>query len=311
MGRVGTAFRCTSGGHHIGMVLFITHSPHGRCYGQDVRFRQAFSVLFCEATVDHHSLNLSVLSDHAAVRRIEHHESLDSTNRFAIELLDSQPELPALVVADEQTAGRGRGGNNWWSPSGALLFSVVLKRTETAAELPPYSLAAGLAVRDALQKQSLADVRFKVKWPNDVYLEDRKICGILVEIPPHHRDTLVIGIGVNLNNSVMDAPADLQQRLTSMLDVHGHTFCRTTTLSDIVSRVIQSVQAGNFADLPERWQPHCWLTGKRVSIQQGDMITTGQCKGISDGGALLLETRTGMAAISSGVVTGIDSRPDA
>ena len=255
--------------------------------------------------MDHHTLNLGALFGRAWVRRIEHHESLDSTNQFAIEMLASEPQLPALVVADEQTAGRGRGGNEWWSPTGALLFSIAIKRTEDAAELPPYSLMAGLAVCDVLQKQSQAEVEFKVKWPNDVYLEGRKVCGILVEIPPNHRDTLVVGIGVNLNNSVSDAPEELKQRMTSMLDIHGHTFCRTTTLGDIAYQIVQVVRAADFADLPERWEPHCWLTGKKVSIQQGDNTLTGTCTGINASGAILLQTETGQVAASSGVVTEI------
>ena len=85
------------------------------------------------------------------IRFVEYRPTTDSTNRLALELLRGEVELPALIIADEQTAGRGRGANAWWSAAGALTFTVAVRRDEAASTLPPYSLVAGLAVRDTLQ----------------------------------------------------------------------------------------------------------------------------------------------------------------
>lgn len=254
--------------------------------------------------LDHDTIDERTLLNDTDVRTVEHHPTLDSTNRLAMHLLDQSPELPMLISADEQTAGRGRGGNSWWSPAGALMFSVVMERPEAAAELPPYSLAVGLAVRAALQV-AMGDVELKVKWPNDIFLEGRKVCGILVEVPPGHRDTLVIGIGINVNNSMTNAPQSVAETMLSMSDCNGHTFSRTTVLSAVVNQVIDAVTNIKDATVADRWSQHCWLTGKQVSIQRGERIDTGDCVGINPAGALLLNTADGELIISSGSVIGI------
>ena len=255
--------------------------------------------------MNHQMIDQQALASRTNLRSVEHHATIGSTNTHAIQRLADGTETPFLISADEQTAGRGRSGNAWWSPAGALMFSLVLDRTESAAELPPYSLVVGLGVRDALQALS-PNVSLKVKWPNDVYLEDRKVCGILVEVPPNDRTRLVIGIGVNINNSVMSAPTELRQRVVSMLDVHGHTFCRTTTLVDIANRVQNEVQNVGEERLSERWKQHCWLTGKLVEVTRGDQVDEGTCLGIDDTGALLLQQRNSLVAVSSGVVSRIN-----
>lgn len=255
-----------------------------------------------QPTTNHNAIDQRTLLAETDLRTIEHHATLDSTNRFAADLLNRSPDLPALVIADEQTAGRGRGGNSWWSPTGALLFSIVAERTESAPELPPYSLAVGLGIRDALQA-SMPDVELKVKWPNDVFLEGRKVCGVLVEVPHDHRDKLVIGIGINVNNSVMNAPEPLRQTLVSMRDCHGHTFSKTTVLSEVARRVIKEVATIANGQLVSRWREHCWLTGKTISIQRGERINSGDCLGITESGAIVLRTESGDISISSGVVS--------
>lgn len=255
--------------------------------------------------LDHHTIDERTLLNETGVRTVEHHVTLDSTNRLAMHLLKQAPELPLLVSADEQTAGRGRGGNTWWSPAGALMFSLVMHRPETAAELPPYSLAVGLAVRAALQV-AMGDVELKVKWPNDIFLEGRKVCGILVEVPPANRDTLVVGIGINVNNSMTNAPKSVAQTMLSMSDCSGHTYSRTTVLSAVVNQVIDEIANIGDATVADRWSQHCWLTGKQVSIQRGERIDTGDCMGINPAGALLLNTADGELAVSSGSVVGVD-----
>jgi BirA family biotin operon repressor/biotin-[acetyl-CoA-carboxylase] ligase len=255
--------------------------------------------------LDHHTIDERTLLNDTGVRTVEHHPTVDSTNRLAMHLLDQSPALPMLISADEQTAGRGRGGNTWWSPAGALMFSLAIERPETATELPPYSLAVGLAVRAALQV-AMGDVQLKVKWPNDIFLEGRKVCGILVEVPPAHRNMLVIGIGINVNNSMNNAPTSIAQTMLSMRDCNGHTFSRTTVLSAVVNQVIDAVTNIKDATVAHRWSQHCWLTGKQVSIQRGERIDTGDCVGINHAGALLLNTADGELAISSGSVVGVN-----
>src|SRR5690606_33648753 len=117
--------------------------------------------------------------------------------------------------------GRGRGANRWWSADGALTFSLIIDAGPIPAERRPLvSLVAGGAVCEIVAAAlPAADVR--LKWPNDVYVAGRKAGGILVEVPHEAPDLLVIGIGLNVNVSLRDAPEDVQQRATALCDVTG------------------------------------------------------------------------------------------
>src|SRR5207247_1705002 len=111
-------------------------------------------------------------------------------------------------LTERQTAGRGRGSNRWWTADGALTFSLVLEAPPDRlppSRWPQVALVAGIAVCEALQTPA-PRAALRVKWPNDVYLADGKICGILSESIPGWRDRLVVGIGVNVNNRVKSGP---------------------------------------------------------------------------------------------------------
>jgi len=181
-----------------------------------------------------------ILSD-SDIRHIEYHDTLPSTNTTAVELLGPLLDnAPALVLTTRQSAGRGRKGNLWWSSGGALTFSWVVDDAHLPVSIerrPMVSLAAGLAVRDALLIL-MPSCPFVLKWPNDVLIGDRKVCGILVE--QHsvgQRQAVIIGIGVNVNNSMRDAPSEIAQRATSLFDLEGHTFDLSTVLIAILRRL--------------------------------------------------------------------------
>ena len=124
---------------------------------------------------------LARLAAHPWIQRFEFTQSLASTNDQAARLAAEEfLACPALVLTEEQTAGRGRGGNRWWSSRGGLMFSLILSGGDSAANWSGYSLTAGLAICEALAAEIPA-VDFTVKWPNDVYANERKICGILIE----------------------------------------------------------------------------------------------------------------------------------
>src|SRR5690606_15388684 len=118
------------------------------------------------------------------VRHVEQHVEIGSTNDRALELA-ADPELPtpAIVLTERQTAGRGRGANVWQSRPGALTFSLLIDPPAGLApeRVPLVSLAAGLAAREAIASAAPGHIA-KVKWPNDVYLDGRKVCGILTEV---------------------------------------------------------------------------------------------------------------------------------
>ena len=243
------------------------------------------------------------------VKQVEFHAEIGSTNDRALDLAvaDVSPQTPLLVWALQQTAGRGRGANRWWASEGALTFSLLLDSADLnlpQSRWPQVSLTAGLAVCAALQDLSpQADI--SLKWPNDVFFDGRKICGILVEIPPRQSGKLVIGIGINVNNSFDDAPPELLTKATALCDVSQRTWELSAVLIAIMQHLAEHLRRLSVSDptLSARWDELCYLRGRTVQHQVGDRVTLGVCQGVDRDGALLLRTETDLVRVMGGVIT--------
>ena len=233
------------------------------------------------------------------VTDVEFHRELPSTNDRAIELIArGRLNAPFLILAERQTAGRGRGGNRWWSGPGALTFSLVLDAGALllpAARRPQISLTAGLAVCQALD-EALPSHKCRLKWPNDVYLDGRKVCGILVDVPPRKPDCLIVGIGINVNNSFDQVPAELRPLATSLADISGATLDPLDVLIRVLLQIERSLEmlVDDHKTLWSAWRSRCILQGRTIHLQSGPRLTIGVCRGIDSDGALLVETDSGM-----------------
>ena len=212
-----------------------------------------------------------------------HHRVTDSTNERAKELAVAGAQHGTLVTADEQTAGRGRQGREWTAPPrSALLMSLVLRELD---ELLPFS--AALAVADAVQAKAA------IKWPNDVWIEGRKVAGILVEGRPQE-GWAVLGIGLNVATECF--PDELVGLATS-LRLAGQT--RST--EDVLREVLSSLDAwlgAPPARVLEAWRERDALKGQPVRWTGGEGIAGG----IDDSGALLVETADGRVTLDAGEV---------
>lgn len=220
-----------------------------------------------------------------------------STNDLALaEASQASPapfQLPRLLLTDVQTAGRGRGSNQWWAGDGSLAFSLRIAPGEfnvDRRQWPQVSLATALSVADVLTELA-PDLTTGLKWPNDVLVNGRKICGILVEPPPGTDSELIIGIGINVLNSLSDAPEELRAIATSLVDETE----ADPGPAEVLVRVLQHLEsnlrqlAASSLQLRQRWQNACVLTGHHVSLEAGGRRVEGMCRGIDDSGALLLE----------------------
>ncbi len=242
------------------------------------------------------------------IRHVEYHAVLESTNTTALELLSPLLDnSPSLVLTAEQTAGRGQKGNVWWSSGGALTCSIVID--PVTLPLSPeqralLSLVSGLAVRDAVS-EFVTDRTVAVKWPNDVYVGNHKICGILAE--QHSvdgRQGLIIGIGINVNNSLQQAPVEIRMRATSMFDLLNRSFDVTAVLISVLTHLERRFkQAGQqlVSFLAEANHRHL-LNGQQVIVKVGESLVTGQCMGIDDKGNLVIRDKGQVHRLSSGVV---------
>lgn len=251
------------------------------------------------------------------VRAVEWHDVISSTNDRGMELARSAELVtPTLILAGEQTAGRGRGSNRWWSDRGALTFSLVFdpdadlaRRGANALESdrwPRIALAAGVALCDVLQA-AVPHSSCSLKWPNDVLLAGKKVAGILVEVPPAAPPAprrLVLGMGWNVNNSLSAAPAEVQAAGTSFRDEAKIEFDISRLLIDWLehfARHLRALAAGDGA-LPARWQSLCALNGQEIELFSGTRRVSGICGGIDDDGALLVTTANGLERLYAGVL---------
>jgi BirA family biotin operon repressor/biotin-[acetyl-CoA-carboxylase] ligase len=234
-------------------------------------------------------------------RTVEIHAELGSTNDRARELIAGDAALPALVVAERQTAGRGRGANRWWTTDGALTFSVAIDAAERGLTIEQnglVSLATAVAVVDAVR--GTTGLAAGVKWPNDVYLYDKKLAGILIESPRPGR--LVIGVGINVANRFDEAPDELRARATSLVE-HAPAKLQAVLVAFLVAldeRLTQIATSDSL--LIESARAACVLTGKIVTLRDGERTTTGECIGVADDGALRLKTDGVLTSYYSGTI---------
>ncbi len=231
--------------------------------------------------------------------RLECHEHALSTNDIAHQyILQSEPDTFLAVLAEEQAGGRGRRGRTWHSPPGTgLLMSTAMSFASPAVvRFEEWPLLAALAVREAIADFVAAPVQ--IKWPNDVLMGGKKVCGILTELGSHpYGRCLIIGFGVNVSADPADFPADLQDRATSIWSAAGQLCDRNqlaaATLNQM-QRVRMDCHDGRcFADRHGEWLMHCNTPGQYVRVQQGKDMFEGVAERIDERGTLHIVTGDG------------------
>ena len=240
------------------------------------------------------SFQLDVLRKGIRPFRLHWFPRLRSTNDHAT-VLRKRGELfaPAIILTGHQIAGRGRGANSWWSTPGVLTVTFVLPIDERFAphQLP---LLAGLAVRDATAA-ILPGAPVKLKWPNDLLIENRKLAGLLCE-RVHKAD--LIGLGMNVNVDPNRVPPALRNRIMSLSALAGKPLDLNAVLIGIARELYSMLNRQdeqNFSQRLRQYDEHHALIGRRVSIitNAGDMPISGKCEGLDSIGRLLVrEGRT-------------------
>jgi len=241
------------------------------------------------------------------IQQLEVFDQLPSTSDHALRHLnDYQNALPTAILARQQTDGRGRGQHRWFADDGALTFTLVLGERQMPsdpANWPWLSLLVGMAVCRALE-QEVSPEHISVKWPNDVFLNGRKVCGILIERRQAFAPVVCVGVGINVNNSLVAAPDDVQKRGISLVDVTGEPLF----LPGIFLRFLtefESLMNGNrdsLEGLLDLWNRRCLLTGRSIVVQSGNRKLQGVCHGIDSHGHLQLATSNGIESVVAGEI---------
>jgi BirA family biotin operon repressor/biotin-[acetyl-CoA-carboxylase] ligase len=252
-------------------------------------------------------------------RSVQWLDQVDSTNRHLDRQIKAgQVTLPCIAVADEQSAGVGRGANRWFSPQGCLMFSMAIEHTmldpaNTPQRLAMLPLRVGLALAQSLEP--LVRSQPKVKWPNDVLVEDRKISGILIESQTVGSQTVgsigyaIIGIGINCTVEFDQAPEEVRRHAVSLHQVLANrdqeqASCESVLLGFLRSWFdLQEVCASEPDWIERNWPAWDWLADREIQVQQPTRTWYGRADGIgSDGSLRLIDSQAIRHTILSGTV---------
>jgi BirA family transcriptional regulator, biotin operon repressor / biotin---[acetyl-CoA-carboxylase] ligase len=234
-------------------------------------------------------------------------DTVDSTNRFAVGIAREGAPEGTLVLADRQTAGMGRLQRVWQSPPGCNLYlSVILRPATAPQEISMIPLTAGVAVAEAMA--SICPAGVGIKWPNDVRIRGRKICGILAEMTTAGAShAVILGIGVNVNIRREDFDEGHRDIATSLLEETGRMHSREDVaflLCERLERWYETTLQTGFASVRAEWIARSDMAGKRVRVLFRDEVQEGMMEGIDlDGALLLADGRGAVRRVTAGDAT--------
>jgi len=223
---------------------------------------------------------------------IHKYEEVDSTNEVAKKLaLDGEGE-GTVVIAERQTRGRGRYGKTWISPTGGVYLSIVLKPRIEPEEAPKVTFTAGVSVAKAIR--NLYNLDAKIKWPNDVLIKEKKVCGILTEV--NATDILnfvILGIGINANVDTKEFPEEIAKGAVSLKEELG----KEVDIEELVNEVLNQIDAHyslfkekKFKAILREWSKLSATLWRKVKIVTRDRVIEGVAVGIDKNGSLIVET---------------------
>jgi BirA family biotin operon repressor/biotin-[acetyl-CoA-carboxylase] ligase len=234
---------------------------------------------------------------------------IDSTNRYALALAADGAEHGTAVIAEAQTAGRGRLGRAFFSPPNANLYvSFVLRPRGSAMTLGTLPLAVGVALAECVAAELGDPARVELKWPNDVLVDAKKVSGILLERASASAESaLILGIGVNLNVDPASFPPDFRARASSLSALAGRRIDRARFAAALFERLESALDlhaAAGFAALRPRFDALFRMVGRRVRVADAaERVREGVVLGVGADGSLRLGTYEGEERLLAGDVT--------
>ncbi len=234
---------------------------------------------------------------HLVGRDIRVFQQTTSTNDVIEKLARDGVKEGVVVFAESQTTGRGRMGRKWMSPAGkGLWFSLLLRPDLRPQQATQLTVASAVALHQAILRTT--GLSPEIKWPNDLLLRGRKVAGILTEMHAELDQIthLILGIGIDVNLSSADFPADLRRTATSLKVELGKPVPRPELAVAVLiamDAAYARVLCGDFAALATEWEAHCSTVGAQVAIRAGERVIRGRAESLSEDGALLVRTEHG------------------
>jgi len=227
-------------------------------------------------------------------------KSISSTNIYAKQLADKDVREGVVVIADIQTHGRGRKNRVWLSPFGGLWFSVVLRPKILPEKGMLVTMVASIAIVQAIKE--ITDLDPVIKWPNDILINGKKICGILTEIDVKKNiiNYAVVGIGINVNNEIND---EIKKMATSISIENGSEISRVRLLKCILKyfdKNYKKLITGDFNAIKKLWSSYAKIIGKAVKIKDNGNTISGIISDVDENGYLILKTKDNLHKIFNG-----------
>ena len=239
-------------------------------------------------------LFLSNLTTKKIARNIEYFRTLDSTNTEIFDMLkQNQAKSGDAIIADQQTAGRGRRGNNWISNPGESITCSIIIKDEDDSLVKKLPLISGVAIIKGIKQLTKLDCN--LKWPNDILLDSKKIGGILIEKKDGH---FIIGIGLNVNESELDKSIE---NSTSIRLELGRTVQREPLLAFIFNH-FENLLGNNLSSIINEWESLCLHMDRMVKFHQSNQLMSVTFLGLNENGEANIQTDDGKKIINSGII---------
>jgi BirA family biotin operon repressor/biotin-[acetyl-CoA-carboxylase] ligase len=227
---------------------------------------------------------------------IHYFKEVDSTNNVAKYLAENGAEQGTVVVAEIQNRGKGRRGKTWISPPGGVWMSIILRPDIPPSKAPQLTLVTGVAVAETLKNELNLDVG--IKWPNDILIGSKKVCGILTEVNAsiNKVNYIIVGIGIDMNVDVPLFPPDLQKGATSLkneldTEINGAMLVQKFLLN--LEKLYSQFNSGKFPDILNEWRFLSKTIGSKVEVRTRGKTIRGDAVGINKDGILILELDDG------------------
>ena len=237
-----------------------------------------------------------------------HKDSVDSTNKLAKKLAYEGAADGTVIVAEEQTGGKGRLERKFFSPrSNGIYFSLILRPKCLPKDAPKFTLMAAVAVANAMQSFKLPA---QIKWPNDIMFDGRKVVGILTELSAQIEKVnyIVVGIGINANIKPKDFPDDIKKVAASLSEINGGEISRIDFFRAVLEecdKLYTTINAEGFNKIFEQWKKFNITLGRKVKVISAETGESffGIAEDIDEDGALIVATDKGRQTLYAGDVS--------
>lgn len=252
-------------------------------------------------------MNPKIISKQLATEQLAQNiiyvQETDSTNNFAKQLACNGALHGTLVIADKQTAGRGRRGRSWISDNGTLCMSFVLRPAIAAEKLPRLPIAAAVAVAKAMQE---FDIHAQIKWPNDILVNGKKLCGILFDgvFAGSMLECIICGIGINVHSVTSDTA--IAQLATSIFAQTGKQPTKEAVaacVANMLEKYLFLCYEDSLAAIINEYHALSCVMGKYVEICEGEKRIRGVAQGLDDLGRIIIENENGKFVFDAGDVS--------